>query len=268
MKRNLELVNSIIILVIMIMTLAILIVSNVNAKQKVIVTCDCDKKVEAALSEIVDTYKNSKVQTVESDTSNSETTNSSSEISTENLSEIDSKFSTGSVAVNVETPRKFEVGEEVPLPSLPTNIKSYTDYRCYGLWYTPHYRLQQASRTDENGLRRFNDDYIVAMGAFYTTSIGDRFKVTLDSGNEFTVILGDGKAPIDCDETNMYAPCFNYDGELCANVLEFIIDSDVMPKSVYSYGSIDCLDEFKGNIVKMVYLGRDNSADWDTYEIR
>ena len=45
-------------------------------------------------------------------------------------------------------PVKFEIGEYVPLPPLPTNIKSYTDYRCYNLWYTPHYRLQQASRTD------------------------------------------------------------------------------------------------------------------------
>lgn len=268
MKRNLEIVNSIIMLVIMIMTLIILIVSNINAKQKVVVTCDCDKKIEAALSEIIDTYKNSQVYENESDTSSSETDNISSETSTENLREVDNKFSMGSESVITETPRKFEVGEEVPLPTLPTNIKSCTDYRCYGLWYTPHYRLQQASRTDENGLRRFNDDYIVAMGAFYTTSIGDRFKVTLDSGNVFTVILGDGKAPIDCDKTNMYAPCFNYEGELCANVLEFIIDSDVMPKSVYSYGSIDCLDKFKGNIIKMEYLGRDTSADWDTYEIK
>ena len=65
----------------------------------------------------------------------------------------------------------------------------------------------------------------------------------------------------------MYAPCYDYNGNLCANVLEFIIDSDAMSKEVYSYGSIDCIDEFKRNIVKMVYLGRDNSTDWDTYEI-
>lgn len=163
---------------------------------------------------------------------------------------------------------KFEVGETVPLPSLPTHVKLCTDYRCYNLWYTPHYRMQQAAYTDENGLRRYGEDYIVGLGRYYSESIGDRFKITLDTGHEFTVIFGDGKAPVDCDENNMYTPCKNYSGEECANVLEFIIDSDAMPNNVYEYGSIDCLEEFSGNIVKMEYLGRDNSADWDTYEAR
>ena len=163
---------------------------------------------------------------------------------------------------------KFKIGESVPLPSLPTNVKLCTDYRSYNLWYTPHYRLQQAAYTDENGLRRYNDDYIVGLGKFYSETIGDRFKITLDTGSEFTVILGDGKTPIDCDENNMYTPCKDYNGNDCANVLEFIMDSDVMSDKVYAYGSIDCLDEFSGNVVRMEYLGRDTSADWDTYETR
>ena len=36
----------------------------------------------------------------------------------------------------------------------------------------------------------------------------------------------------------------------------------------WEYEILPYIDEFKGNIVKMVYLGRDNSADWDTYETR
>ena len=64
----------------------------------------------------------------------------------------------------------------------------------------------------------------------------------------------------------MFTPCFNYEGEYCANILEFIIDKDVMYDKCYQYGSLDYHDEFKGNIVKMVYLGRDNGGDWTTYE--
>ncbi len=131
-----------------------------------------------------------------------------------------------------------------------------------------HYRLQQAAYTDDDGLRRFNNDYIVALGEFYSVNIGDRFKITLDSGNEFTVILGDGKDPCDCDDTNMYAPCIDYDGVDCANVIEFIIDDDVLEASVYAYGSLNCIPKFSGNIIKMEYLGRDDSEDWDTYETR
>ena len=167
---------------------------------------------------------------------------------------------------NITTSKNvWTVGEKVPLPILPTNIKSYTDYRVYNVEGTPHKRLQQVAWTDEHGCRRYNDDYIVALGSFYSTDIGDRFEVTLDTGRVFTIILGDGKADCDTDVNNMYAPCINYDGEMCANVIEFIIDKYVVDSEMYSYGSLDYHSEFKGNIVEMIYLGRDSSGDWSSY---
>lgn len=156
--------------------------------------------------------------------------------------------------------------DECDLPTISTNVKLFTDYRVYNLWYTPHYRLQQSAWTDNQGLRRYNKDYIVALGSYYSTNIGDRFEITLDTGKIFTVILGDGKVDADCDIKNMYTPCVDYEGNTVANLLEFIIDENVLDSEVYNYGSLDCLDEFKGNIVKMIYLGRDESQDWDTYE--
>ena len=152
------------------------------------------------------------------------------------------------------------------LPEISTHVKFFTDYRCYSLWYTPHYRLQQSAWTDEQGLRRYNDDYIVALGSFYSTDIGDRFKIILDTGKTFTVILGDGKVDADCDSKNMYTPCIDYGGNAAANLIEFVIDESVLASEVYRYGSLDYLEDFKGNIVEMVYLGRDESQDWDTYE--
>ena len=166
----------------------------------------------------------------------------------------------------VNTINKWEIGQEVPLPSIPSNMKLCTDYRFYNIKGTPHNRLQLSAWTDEFGCRRYNDDYIVGLGSFYSVDIGDRFEVTLDTGRVFTIILGDGKADCDTDELNMFTPCFNYEGEYCANILEFIIDKDVMYDKCYQYGSLDYHDEFKGNIVKMVYLGRDNGRDWTTYE--
>lgn len=152
---------------------------------------------------------------------------------------------------------------------LPQNVstesKLFTDYRFYNIDGTPHKRLQERAWTDENGLRRFNNDYIVAMGSFYSTSIGDRFKVFLDTGKSFTVIFGDGKWDADCDERHMYTPIVNYDGEVVANLLEFIIDSDVLDPDVYEYGSLERMNNFKGDIEAIYYLGRDDSADWDTY---
>lgn len=257
MNNNLwENIKYLLVIVLLITVMIFTITARAGNKQEIELNCDCTE----AVTEIIDKKLNTFIEMYAEQTD--EDLNDNEENDTPNSNVSDEQIETNS------QPQNFEIGETVPLPTLPTNIKNYTDYRHYNLWYTPHYRLQQVAYTDENGLRRFNDDYIVALGKFYSESIGDRFKVTLDTGREFTVIFGDGKAPIDCDENNMYTPCRNYDGERCANVLEFIIDSGVMAKEVYAYGSIDCIEEFKGNIAKMEYLGRDNSADWDTYETR
>lgn len=261
-----ENIKYMIVIILAVLTLGLLIAFRALHKPYQNTECKCVDNLELMQNEIVDNldsmisenmdkFVGKVVDEVVSRTANTQNENS-------NTSQI---IETNDVAEQASS-SKFEIGEIAPLPNLPTHVKLCTDYRSYNLPYTPHYRLQQAAYTDENGLRRFNDDYIVGLGKFYSESIGDRFQVTLDTGKQFTVIFGDGKAPVDCDINNMYTPCVNYSGENCANVLEFIIDSDVMAKEVYAYGSIDCLDEFKGNIIEMKYLGRDDSADWDYYE--
>ena len=74
------------------------------------------------------------------------------------------------------------------------------------------------------------------------------------------------KADIHTDPTNRYSPCPSYydEGE-CANVLEFIVDREVLDPNAYAWGGVDWYENFKGNIVRMTYLGRDESADWDSY---
>lgn len=158
------------------------------------------------------------------------------------------------------------IREEVSLPSIPTNIKSFTDYRVYNIEGTPHYRLQNQCYTDQLGLRRFGEDYCVAVGSYYSTDIGDRFEVILDTGFTFTAIVSDTKADYDTDEKHMYTPCVNYNGEDSGNLLEFIVDIELISKEMYAYGSVDYHSQFKGNIVSMFYLGRDQSGDWTSYE--
>ena len=143
----------------------------------------------------------------------------------------------------------WAIGEEVPLPDLPTYRYLCTDYRHYNLPNTPHYRMQQMAWTDEIGCRRFNDDYIVGLGTGYSQDIGDRFAIELENGFRFTIIMGDGKADRDTDaETHRYTPCKDYAGNDCANVLEFIIDDQVMEKEAYQFGSISYYERFKSNI--------------------
>lgn len=165
---------------------------------------------------------------------------------------------------NTETQGK-SIGEDVILPELPTNRKVCTDYRVYNILGTPHNRMQLAAWTDEQGCRRYGDYYIVGLGSAYSDRIGETFEIELETGVVFRIITGDMKADCDTDVTNRFGPCYNYEGEYCANILEFIIDKETMSKSAYAWGGVDYYDNFKGNIVRMTYLGRDTSADWDTY---
>lgn len=150
----------------------------------------------------------------------------------------------------------------LPLPEVDTSVKLFTDYRRYDIVGTPHYNLQQLAYTDEIGCRRYGEDYIVGMGSFYSTTVGDRFLVELDTGVSFTVILGDGKADVDCDSSHMYTPCFNYDGQAVGNLLEFIVDTDVLAHKVYAYGSLDCIPYFEGSVEKLTYIGNDENIRW------
>lgn len=161
----------------------------------------------------------------------------------------------------------WAIGEEVPLPSLSTVRKVCMDYRSCNIAGSPHYRIQQYAWTDEIGCRRFDEDYIVALGTFYTDKIGERFEITLENGYTFTVIVGDIKADKDTDENNMFAYCPQYGtSELGANVLEFIVELDSLSTACYRYGGVDYYDCFRSDISKMVYLGRDTTDDWDLWE--
>ena len=269
MKRFSELSVNVIPFLALLITLICLAINNVGLKNDLsdcqselsqihIANLDLKVKNEKLKNEVAD--NKSKIKTLK------ENNEIQSKIIAEYKSIIDSYKETDIPQKNVNTINKWEIGQEVPLPSIPSNMKLCTDYRFYNIKGTPHNRLQLSAWTDEFGCRRYNDDYIVGLGSFYSVDIGDRFEVTLDTGRVFTIILGDGKADCDTDELNMFTPCFNYEGEYCANILEFIIDKDVMYDKCYQYGSLDYHDEFKGNIVKMVYLGRDNGRDWTTYE--
>ena len=160
-----------------------------------------------------------------------------------------------------------EVDEEqdVELPNLPSDRKLGTDYRKYNIKGTPHYRMQQLAYSDEQGCRRYGDYYIVGLGSTYANRIGETFEVELSTGKIFRIITGDMKADCDTDASNRYTPCLNYNNEECANIIEFRIDKEAMDAKAYQWGGVDYYENFKGDIVRMTYLGRDTSADWDIY---
>jgi hypothetical protein len=134
--------------------------------------------------------------------------------------------------------------ESMSVPDGDTSFKSYMDYKCITDRNSPQYKLQGECWTDKNGLRRFGDDYVIAVGSYYAESVGERLEITLDSGEEFTAVVGDFKADNHTDNTHRYYPMSN-GGK---NVIEFIVDTGSLDKKAKRMGDISYVDGFEGNI--------------------
>lgn len=123
------------------------------------------------------------------------------------------------------------------------SFKSYTDYRCLSR-SSAQWKLQKKAYTDSNGLRKIGDAYLVAMGSYYGTKLGTKYKVTLSSGKSFTVMLCDSKANRHTDSKN----------QVCTSngsVIEFYVEADKMPSIVRKMGSVGALEQFSGSIVSI-----------------
>lgn len=126
--------------------------------------------------------------------------------------------------------------------------KTWMPYTAITSQSSKQWHLRKLSYSDENGFRRFNEYYLVAMGTFYAKYIGQTFEITFEDGQTIKVMIGDVKSNAHTDATGCYAQ----DG----SVLEFIVDKDKMGKDefynevMYTYGDFDKV--FNGSIVKII----------------
>lgn len=133
---------------------------------------------------------------------------------------------------------------EYAVPSGNTSFKSYMDYRAITNKNSAQWDLQTKCWTDKDGLRRKGDYYVVALGSYYADHIGDRFIITLDTGVEIPVIVGDLKADKHTDATNRYT--LTEDGR--KNILEFVVDTQQLPEMARKMGDISYVSGFRGNV--------------------
>ena len=141
-----------------------------------------------------------------------------------------------------------KINYKVPT-DIDTDFYGYMDYNCITDDTTVQWDMQQNAWTDWQGLRRYNDDYMVAMGSYYSDyEVGSRFEITLDNDTVFTVILGDLKKDIHTNKTHMYTPVYDDWQLVKANVIEFIVDENQLSSDVKKLGTISGYDEFDGNI--------------------
>jgi hypothetical protein len=160
------------------------------------------------------------------------------------------------IANSYQTRKPAEIYKtEYLVPWQNSDFKAFMSYEMITDKTSPQWYYRNNAWTDSNGLRRVDDDYLVAMGTYYSDRVGERFRITLDSGDVFTVRIGDIKNPLHTDIYNMYTPVKDSSGKFySANVIEFIVDTDKLDPHAAKLGTVSCLTGLGGNIAKVEKL--------------
>ena len=127
----------------------------------------------------------------------------------------------------------------VQADNLDTSFKAYEDYKYITNTESLQYKLQQEAWTDEYGLRRYGDEYMVAVGSYYG-DVGDHIKVTLDTETTIDCIIGDSKGK------RWYHLC-----DKGANVVEFIVDTSALDPTAKKMGDISFIPNFEGEVIEI-----------------
>ena len=114
------------------------------------------------------------------------------------------------------------------------SFKSYMDYRTITDTTSKQYELQKQADTDECGMRMIDDKYCIAVGSYYSTSIGQAIDVIMQNGNIIHCIVADLKQDIHTDSTNRQNPN--------GSIVEFLVDTDILHDQIQKAGDISYFD--------------------------
>lgn len=132
------------------------------------------------------------------------------------------------------------------LPDVSGECKTYAYYTAVTATGSPQYKLLNGPNcyTDtKTGIRMVDDCYCIALGSYYGSTIGTKYKIRLSSGQSFNAILCDQKSNRHTDENHQYA-VKNKD------IIEFYVQGGYIPSSVNgSYNTI-----FSGSVVSIEQL--------------
>ena len=135
----------------------------------------------------------------------------------------------------------------VPKAYTKKDFKSYEDYRDITSPTSPHYRLQRDyAYTAEDGIRMVDGRYCIALGSYFTTTIGQYIDIVLANGTVIPCILGDQKADAHTDSLHV---AHSTD----SSVVEFIVDKKVLPNTPKRMGNISySYDEWRSPVVQVI----------------
>lgn len=141
---------------------------------------------------------------------------------------------------------KSETSSNYDNCNVPSNnsIKSYMDYRCITSTGSKQYKLQHSlAYTGNHGIRMVGKRYCVAVGSYYTTTIGQHIDIELENGNVIQGILADCKADAHTDSTNR----INSNG----SVVEFVVDTKTLNRKAKLMGDISYVNGWNSKVINI-----------------
>ncbi len=136
------------------------------------------------------------------------------------------------------------------VPNIDTSFKSWTNYQIVNRNSPQWNRVlcNDNAYTDDDGLRKVDEYYCVAMGSYYTQTLGDLFEIHTENGS-FEVIICDFKDNSHTDANNQYTTSNG-----C--MIEFYVDMSNLNPMVEQMGDVSYVDnKFVGEIVDVIKIG-------------
>lgn len=111
-------------------------------------------------------------------------------------------------------------------------FKSFEPYTALTCTSSKQFQLQQYAVTDEEGFRKVNERYLVAVGSHFAMEIGQYFDLVLENGISIPCIVGDEKADIHTDEETHI---FTIHSSCCS---EFLVDKWQISDRIKQTGNV------------------------------
>ena len=140
------------------------------------------------------------------------------------------------------------------VPNINSSFKTWMDYRCITCKTSAQYKLgTEWGWTDSQGFRRVNgerdlgitdDYYMIALGPYYGTTMGTKYRFTTDKGKVFYGILSEAKGYGEYNATGQY-------GMANKDIVECLIDENSLNRLVMQMGSANWYEPLSGRITKI-----------------
>ena len=140
---------------------------------------------------------------------------------------------------------------EMDVPS-NNSFKSYMGAHKITDTSSAQYQLKSEYLDSACGIKLVDGDcYVIALGSYYTTTIGARVDLVMDNGSVVRCVVGDIKADKDTDAMNRQ---HNVDN----SVVEFIVNTDTLCSEVKSHGDASYGDPRLMGEIKAIRVYKEN----------